>query len=304
MRHSTRTGRRDQTTLNPGADRLCMLRLCAQDPAGVALNKRMLPRGRSAANEVRPDAERLASMNMLVAGLGHDIGNLLPIVGMHLDTLEHMDLPEAALQDIHAIAETYGYLKKLFRGFRLFMDPVSTSPAVIETELASWWADVAPFMRNVLPRSIQLAPGSFADLPRVSISPTALTQVVYNLLQNAGDAMNARGAGRISISATVAEDGERITLCVADDGPGMSAEVLRRCLEPFFTTKPQGATCGLGLALVKSAVHSAGGTVIVQSQAGNGTVFLLTLQVSNPRTDGPERFHIRIATPSNQGALV
>jgi signal transduction histidine kinase/DNA-binding NarL/FixJ family response regulator len=149
-------------------------------------------------------------------------------------------------------------------------------------------------------------------LPAIAMPPHRFTQAIYNLVQNAGDALRERGKGSVTISAQLAtiEDawppshvdsssrprtttraqllnhsapigGRQVVLIsVCDDGPGMTDAVRKRCMEPFFTTKTRGISTGLGLALVHGAVAKAGGTIELITQPGHGTSFRLALPTS------------------------
>jgi hypothetical protein len=96
--------------------------------------------------------------------------------------------------------------------------------------------------------------------------------------------MKARGRGRVTVAAEA--HGGSVVLEVSDDGPGMSDEVVRRCLEPFYTTKTRGISTGLGLALVHGALRKVGGTVEVLSRLGEGTTFRLTLPAAGDTKPG------------------
>lgn len=222
--------------------------------------------------------DRLASIGTLAAGLGHDMGNLLLPVRIRIESLQQMDLPGGATEDVQAIAEACEYLRRLSHGLRLFAlspaDPLASGGA---TELRQWWDEVAPFLRNALPRGIEIQGEFEENLPRLAIPPHMLTQAIYNLVQNAGEAMRARGHGRVHIAAALSADGSSIVLSVADDGPGMSEDVRRRCVEPFFTTKIRGISTGLGLALVSGTVAQVGGHTEVESAPGHGSTFRLTI---------------------------
>lgn len=223
-------------------------------------------------------ADRLAAIGTLAAGLGHDMGNLLLPMRMRLDALESVGLPDSAQEDIRAIRDACEYLKRLSRGLRLFaLNPEETRASGVVTDIPVWWADISPFLRNALQRGIELHASIPVEAPRIVISPHMLTQAVYNLVQNAGDAMKSRASGRVSVTATPAADGSAIVIEVSDNGPGMSEEVLRRCMEPFFTTKPRGISTGLGLALVRGAIHNAGGSIDIKSRQDEGTTFRLTI---------------------------
>lgn len=114
-----------------------------------------------------------------------------------------------------------------------------------------------------------------AELPQdeifVRAPRTALSASVMNLLKNAIEAH----AAEISLSVSCSEG--LASLIVADSGDGMSPVVLRRCTEPFFTTKDTGS--GLGLAIVAETVSAAGGSIRMESKEGAGSVFMLSLPV-------------------------
>lgn len=222
-------------------------------------------------------ADRLASIGTLAAGLGHDMGNLLLPIRIRLESLERLELPTGAKEHIEAIKTAGEYLRRLSQGLRLFaLDPEETSGSDEGTVLSHWWPDVEPFLRHALPRGVLLH-SSLPELPPIAMPTHRFTQVVYNLVQNAGDAMRERATGNVRISAEPAHDGRRVVLSIADDGPGMSEEVRSRCMDPFFTTKTRRISTGLGLALVRGAVVKAGGTIEIESAMGKGTIFRMVL---------------------------
>ena len=234
-------------------------------------------------------ADRLASIGTLAAGLGHDMGNLLLPIRMRLDTLEQIPLPPDVREDLQAIKTAGEYLQRLCKGLRLFaLDPDDDDYSQSTTDLKQWWPEVEPFLRNSLQKSIELKYECHSDVPPILIPPHRFTQIIYNLVQNANDALRGRSDGIVSIGASVKATGDQVIVHVTDNGAGMSAEVKRRCLEPFFTTKSRGISTGLGLALVHGAATKAGGSIGIESQIGCGTTFLITLPTVRESTDGLE----------------
>src|SRR6185369_3734168 len=120
-------------------------------------------------------------------------------------------------------------------------------------------------------------------LPRVSIDPEQLRQVLMNLLRNASQAM--KGRGKIAVSTRIRlgrgtrsgapSEGTFVELNVADNGPGISQKVLENLFMPFFTTKEKGT--GLGLAISQRIVQGAGGRIDVRSYEGKGSTFTVIL---------------------------
>ena len=120
---------------------------------------------------------------------------------------------------------------------------------------------------------------SYGDLPQVQCLPSRLNQVFLNLLVNAGHAIAANGTITVSTGASGAEAWVRI----ADTGCGIAAEHLNRIFEPFFTTKPVGQGTGLGLSVSYSIVRKHGGRIEVESAIGRGTSFTVFLPVRQTR---------------------
>lgn len=240
-------------------------------------------------------SERMAAMGTLSAGLGHDMGNLLVPVRVRLESLEKADLPESSRQDVEAIRTSAEYLRKLASGLRLLALNTDHSASDAATELRSWWEEAAPMLRNVLPSGIFLSSRIPQEQCWVGISRPALTQAVFNLVQNAGDAMRSRGTGSVTVSIEPRHDSVVIT--VADNGPGMPPEVRARCMEPFYTTKPREISTGLGLAFVYGLIHEAKGSMDIDTVQGQGTTFLLTLPAAQPRPslDSPNPLPNRVA---------
>ena len=236
-------------------------------------------------NERLRFADRMATIGTLSAGLGHDLGNLLLPIRVRLETLERAGLSDELAADVRAIKSSAQYLQRLANGLRLLAANPDRSGQGEATDLLAWWEDVHPLLKSVLPLGIRLIADPPAEPAWVGISRAGLTQAVFNLVQNAGDAMRERGHGVVTIRCATA--GPEVILTVADNGPGMSGEVKRRCMEPYFTTKTRSIATGFGLALVYGLVKDSAGTVDMESELGTGTTFRLRFaKRPAPRVDG------------------
>jgi PAS domain S-box-containing protein len=222
-------------------------------------------------------SERMASLGTLSAGLGHDLGNLLLPLDVRLQLLLQADLPLEAREHVIGIQRCLEYLQRLSNGLRLLATDPRRTASTETTEICAWWNDVGILLKNVLPSGITFD----QDLPTselwVTIDRAGLTQAVFNLVQNAADALKERGAGRVRISAEKDPRTGSVVVRVADDGPGMTEETLHRCMEPYFSTKARGISTGMGLALVHGLVTAAGGRLEIDSAAGRGTRMSLIL---------------------------
>ncbi|HYE60801.1 MAG TPA: ATP-binding protein [Phycisphaerales bacterium] len=233
-------------------------------------------------------SERMAAIGTLSAGLGHDMGNLLLPVRARLESIESRGVPAELKEDVAAIRTCAEYLQRLSKGLRLLsLDPEEGEMEA--TPVRAWWDEVRPMLENAIPESVELQGDFGADLPPALLSRHGLTQAVFNLVQNAGDAMRARGHGRITVWARKGAETDTIDIGVRDNGPGMSEETRRRCLEPFFTTKTRAISTGLGLALVNGIIQRAKGTIEVRTQLGQGSEFILHLRAARSlrRSDAP-----------------
>jgi PAS domain S-box-containing protein len=242
-------------------------------------------------------SERMAALGTLAAGLGHDMGNLLLPMDVRLGLLIEADLPRDLHEHVVGIQKCARYLQRLSSGLRL----LATDPAHVEsrgvTEIGRWWTDVRIILKHVLPGGIRFEDQVPESEFWVGFGRTGLTQAVYNLVQNAADAIKEHGGSRVSIRVESDPSDPWITIRVADDGPGMTEEVARRCMEPYFSTKARGESTGMGLSLVHALVTGAGGQVEIQSVPGQGTTISLILPRALPKGQTQD------ASPDMAGAV-
>ena len=230
-------------------------------------------------------SERMASLGTLAAGLGHDLGNLLLPLQARLQLLERAALPAELREQVFGIASCVEYLQRLSGGLRLLATDPADAQLSEPTELGAWWKDVCQLLRSVLPRDVAFEGSMPPTESWVSMGRAGLTQAVFNVVQNAADALHERVTGRVTVHVEPGPRPSTIALHLTDDGPGMTPEVLRRCAEPYFSTKPRGVSTGLGLALAHALVKAAGGELAISSTLGAGT----TVQLVLPGAILPER---------------
>jgi signal transduction histidine kinase len=227
-------------------------------------------------------SERMASVGRLAAGVAHEIGNpITALIGME-DLLLDGDLPPDTQRDfvVRMRAET-GRINSILRDLLDFARPERTPVGDAPPAPASVRAVVGDVVSLVSPqkvfRSIALAQDVSGD-PRVVLPAPRLTQVLLNLLMNAGHALAGTGRedGHVTVRAGATGDG-RVRIEIEDDGPGISPAVRDRLFEPFVTTKDVGEGTGLGLAVCRGLVESAGGEIGVDPAYKAGARFYLVL---------------------------
>lgn len=238
-------------------------------------------------------AERMIAIGTVAAGLGHDICNVLLPVRIHLESVGKIANDEALDEHLDAIASSIGYLQQLADGLQsMASEPDIRQGRAVSTDIASWWPRVEPLLVKALPRQIEFRVEVPADVPRVPLQEHQLTQAVFNLIVNAGEAIGAAlpegPRGKVTLWARIERRDGRpmVGVGVTDNGPGMSEEVRSRAREMFFTTKERGAGAGIGLALVRSIVELAGGTVEIESRPGEGTTVAMHLPPSPSQPEG------------------
>ena len=238
--------------------------------------------------------DRLAAVGEMAAVMAHEIKN--PLAGIEvLAGLLRRRVPDAEAQrlvnDIINEAKMANAIVQevlaFVRPVRLQVDRTSLTEAV---QSAVTMAD-GKATRGSIHVDVEVP----KDLPLLGADQHQLTQVFCNLLINAYEALEGRG--RIDITARLARsagegallpDGHvavpTVIVDVADDGPGMPADIAEKIFNPFFTTKAQGS--GLGLAVVRKIVDAHDGRIDMTTADGRGTKFRVTLPVE-PHKTGP-----------------
>jgi CheY-like chemotaxis protein len=226
----------------------------------------------------------------MASGIAHDFNNTLtPILGYTELLLDSRNLGEDKtrryLTLMNTAAKDAGNIVRRLREFYRARDQQEPLREVLLNELV----EQAIVLTRPRWRDQALAHGAairvekdLREVPMVAVVEAEIRELLTNLIFNAVDAMPQGG----SIALRTRPDGERVTLEVADTGTGMSEEVRRRCLEPFFSTKGERGT-GLGLAMVYGIVQRHGGTLHIESEPGHGTTFVIQLPASTRGSAGP-----------------
>jgi PAS domain S-box-containing protein len=226
--------------------------------------------------------ERLHALGQMASGIAHDFNNVLaPILGFtELLLTRPADLDDRQktltyLRAIYTAATDAAQLVKRLQEFYRHRDEQDVRQlvdlnAVVEQVIALTeprWNDQAQANGIAIRLETDLT-----QIPSVVGDATASREALTNLVLNALDAMPNGGTLRLRTWA----DGGGVVVEVGDTGTGMTEEVRKRCLEPFFTTKGASGT-GLGLAMVFGFVRRHGGTIAIDSAVGRGTTIRLRL---------------------------
>ncbi len=231
-------------------------------------------------------SERLASVGRLSAGLAHEIGNpIAALLGLE-DLLLEGGLEPAEQRDflVRIRAETER-IHRIVRDLLAFARPVSLAPPPADEgrggDVVEAAHDVLALMRPQRSfRNVEVTT-ALPDAPLlVQLGREHLVQVLLNLMLNAADATGP--GGTVALRAERRASSVRIE--VEDNGPGVAAEVAARLFEPFVTTKEVGKGTGLGLAVCRGLVESAGGTIVLDETFSPGARFVIDLPAAHVST--------------------
>jgi signal transduction histidine kinase len=224
-------------------------------------------------------AEKLALVGKLAAGVAHSVRNPLTSVKMRLFSLERgLDLSPGQREDFEVISEEIRHLDTIVRNFLEFSRPpkpklqhVSPSDVVdmtlvlLKHRLETYGVDVR-LMRE-------------QPLPQVDLDPEQLKEVLVNLVLNACDAMGENGRLEILEHTGFMDPLGRVAIIqLTDSGPGIAPDVAESVFQPFFSTKEEGT--GLGLAIATRIMEEHGGYIHLKpSDRGQGACFILVLPI-------------------------
>lgn len=223
--------------------------------------------------------QRLAAMGEMAAQLAHQLRTPLAAALLYAGNLENPDLPPASRVPIaeKAVARLK-HLERLIQDMLLFArgEVLGRERITVPELFAELTTTFEPLAQR---RGVQFAVADASAGATLVGNRKSLAGALTNLLENALQAVEP-GSGRVTLAAAPEGDGQRLLLCVSDNGRGMDEATAARLFEPFFTTRNEGT--GLGLAIARGVARAHGGSLDVRSQPGAGADFLLMLPCQNP----------------------
>ncbi|MGB4594223.1 MAG: ATP-binding protein [Coriobacteriia bacterium] len=221
-------------------------------------------------------ADRLAAMGELTAGVAHEVRNPLGIIRASVQLVEDSGCDrDRVLEATSVIKQEIDRLDKVIKALLDFGRP--SKPQMRLARIADVLHDVVLFTRRFAGQSavtIELL-DTAEELPPVRADADQLKQVFVNLISNAVQAMDESG-GTITVRSRADEGFVAVT--VADTGPGIEPDELKKIFDPFYSTRDEGT--GLGLTMVHRILDEHDGHIEVASEPGTGTSFTVSLPVA------------------------
>jgi two-component system, NtrC family, sensor kinase len=221
-------------------------------------------------------AEKLASLGQLVAGVAHELNNPLGIILFYSDLLKNeMSDGSEHLDDVKVIEKHGEACKTIVEDLLKFSRTVETRTEKVDVN-ESVAKVLAVLEKQFAKENVSIEKRFDRNIPRIPLDQTKIQQVWMNVLLNAKQSIK-NGGGKIVVNTLRDVTGERVAVIVSDNGEGMSPDIQRMIFDPFFTTKDTGEGTGLGLSVSYGIVKQHGGHIEVSSSPGQGSIFRVWL---------------------------
>lgn len=247
------------------------------------------------------EADRLAALGVLSAGIAHEINNPLAYLLLNLEYLSR-ELPtlayepnklDALMVRVRDACHGAERVASIVRDLRTFAraDEGMRGPVDVKAALES----ALNIANNEIKQKAELV-RDYEPVPAVDANPNRIEQVLLNLILNAVQSLPGPGTPGQEVRARLRTSEGQVGITIEDTGSGIPESLLGKIFDPFFTTKPVGVGTGLGLPICRSIVRGLGGEISVRSVLGQGSAFTVTLPASStalspkgtpPRTASP-----------------
>lgn len=223
-------------------------------------------------------AVKMENVGRLASGVAHDFNHLLALILAYVGKGRRSDDGDglrAALDGVEAATRRATAVTRRLLDFsrddvaeRSLFDPVAAL------------TEMGPVLRQLFDSGVEVQLRSSGGACRILFDRAQLELILISIAANANQAMPE--GGRFELVMTLLSHSPELEILARDTGMGMSEEVRRQCLQPFFTTKPTGQGTGLGLAVAANLINASGGSISVDSAAGSGSTFRIRLPAQPP----------------------
>ena len=231
-------------------------------------------------------AERIEALANLAQGVAHEIKNPLNNLGLAVDNIKYVLSEEAinseemgeAHEYLEIMSEQITRMSQITEGFLDLTRP---------TQLDFGTVDLDDFIEKILAdftlqfseTDVKVVRNFCQELKDVEIDPLQMQKAISNIVQNSIQAMPRGGRIYVTTERIPSESGEMAVISIRDTGVGIPEEIQERIFDAYFTTKKREGGTGLGLALTRRIIESHRGKIKVESMAGAGASFSITLPI-------------------------
>lgn len=217
-------------------------------------------------------AERMQSVENILSKITHEVKNPLAAINASAEYLRRhwkAAADEEKIEVIELIAEETQRINRVITEYlRVRRVP---NPTILEYDIADMVDHVVKTMDKLLTENPEINITTEVERSEVPLDTDMMKQILWNLLNNAIDAIE--GSGAITVTGKRLKSEDCYQLVISDSGCGMDDETLKRVFEPFYTNKESGT--GLGLPMVRQHIDAMNGYIDLESSPGNGTTFTL-----------------------------
>jgi signal transduction histidine kinase len=242
-------------------------------------------------------ADRLAAMGTLAAGVAHEVNNPLSYIGSNLNFIsEGVEALRGQLKGPITAAELTRTTAEIDECLEALSEAQEGTARILHLarnlktfargkDRPEGWVDVRQALESSLAIALRELSSrarlvkQLAQVPAVRGNETHLEQVFLNLLLNAAQAIPVGAPEQNRVEARLFVEQGCVVVEIRDTGAGMSEEMIQRIFDPFFSTKPMGSGAGLGLSVSHGIITSMGGDISVESAVGQGTCFRVRLPI-------------------------
>ncbi len=232
--------------------------------------------------------QKMETIGTLAGGIAHDFNNILtPVLGYTEMALEELSQESTLRYDIEQINNAALRGKDLVQQILTFSRQVDVEKKPMRLDMAV--TEVLKLIRASFPSNIEIVQELDRECGTVIADSTQMHQIIMNLCTNAYHAMIGKGGvltvrldtqkvgTRLLNASDKIQKGTYVRLIISDTGHGMDKRTVERIFEPFFTKKEVGSGTGLGLSVVHGIVSSSNGAIVVESEPGKGSTFIIYL---------------------------
>ncbi|MEE9296263.1 MAG: HAMP domain-containing sensor histidine kinase [Phycisphaerae bacterium] len=240
------------------------------------------------AQDAMLQAEKMAAVGKLAAGVAHEVGNPLASISSIAQVMRRSCESDGQREQIELILSEVGRISRIVRDLLTFSRPNSGEKQV-PVEIHALLERAATLLGyDSRARHIGINRPENADLGTVRGDPDRLLLVCTNVMINAFDAIDEQSKAGGTLSIHCERNGDSVVMRFEDNGPGMTEAQIANAFEPFFSTKEPGKGTGLGLWICYQVVRRHHGTIRIDSRLGQGTTVTIELPCDPGDSDQPE----------------